>query len=110
MHEEHDLPKLAQAMRERGLNVYAVTTIDQRYIDGDEHIPGSIAIAWRGEFGNAEILIAEHVAQPITKLWHVPLKKYLEQRQTVEQPLNILNKDGTVQQTYVVGEGWVDVG
>ncbi len=112
---ELDLSLLGQAMRERGLHVDRVTTIDPRFINGENAIPYSITVWWNGDVDGYHRRTAEYLAQPIEKLWHENPRAHSAKPEparpthapaTPDAP-RIVNLDGTTR-TYVVGKGWVD--
>lgn len=120
---ERELPLLAQTMRERGLHVKRVSTIDPRFINGESAMPYSITVWWDGEIHGHHRRLADHLAR-VEKIWHDSPRSASQHdtcnphntrtARTLKRPQSIppdaphiKNSDGTTR-TYIVGKGWVD--
>lgn len=106
---EHELPKFAQMLRDRGLPVNRVTTVDIEYADGNKDLPGSIMIVWTSTPELHHKSIAHKLAYPIASVLHstVAARKAHEAAEVSNGSPTIINADGSTQ-TYVVGHGWID--
>lgn len=56
-------------MRERGLHVKRVSTIDPRFINGESAMPYSVTVWWDGDVHGYHRRLADHLAG-VEKIWH----------------------------------------